>query len=107
MALGATASGVLRLVIGQGGRLACVGIAVGLIGAIALTRVLERMLFGISAFDTLPFAGAALVLGAVAVLASLIPALRGARRCSHCIAAGMKVQRTKIIVLTSDLRSGR
>jgi hypothetical protein len=55
IALGATASGVLRLVIGQGGRLASVGIALGLIGAIALTRVLERMLFGVSASDTLTF----------------------------------------------------
>jgi putative ABC transport system permease protein len=79
MAVGATASGVLRLVIGQGGRLASVGIAPGLIGAIALTRVLERMLLGISASDTLTFAGAALLLGTVAMLASLIPALRAAR----------------------------
>jgi ABC-type antimicrobial peptide transport system permease subunit len=79
MALGATVSGVLQLVIGQGGRLASVGIAVGLAGSFALTRVLEKMLFGIGSYDALTFAGAALVLGAVAVFASLIPALRAAR----------------------------
>ncbi|MGH9632512.1 MAG: ABC transporter permease [Bryobacteraceae bacterium] len=79
MALGATASGVLRLVIGQGRRLASVGIAVGLAGSFALTRVLEKMLFGISSTDTITFTGAALVLGAVAVFASLAPALRAAR----------------------------
>jgi putative ABC transport system permease protein len=79
MALGASAAGVLRMVIGQGGRLAGLGIALGLLGAFALTRVLERMLFGVSASDPLTFAGAVLVLGTIAVLASLIPALRAAR----------------------------
>ncbi|MEX2263379.1 MAG: ABC transporter permease [Bryobacteraceae bacterium] len=79
MALGATPAGVLRLVIGQGGRLAFVGIALGLAGAFGLTRVLEKMLFGVSASDTVTFASAALVLGAVAIVASLIPALRAAR----------------------------
>ncbi|MEX2263378.1 MAG: ABC transporter permease [Bryobacteraceae bacterium] len=79
MALGATPGGVLRLVIGQGGRLAFVGIALGLAGAFGVTRVLEKMLFGVSASDTVTFASAALVLGAVAIVASLIPALRAAR----------------------------
>jgi putative ABC transport system permease protein len=79
MALGATAPAVLRLVIAQGGRLVSVGIVLGLAGAFALTRVLKQMLFGVTAFDTMTFAGAALVLGAVAVVASLIPALRAAR----------------------------
>jgi putative ABC transport system permease protein len=79
MALGASTSGVLRMVIGRGGRLAAAGIVLGLVGASTLTRVLERMLFGVSASDTLTFAGAVLVLGTVAVLASLIPALRAAR----------------------------
>jgi putative ABC transport system permease protein len=79
MALGASASAVLRMVIGQGGRLAAMGIALGVIGAIALTRFLEGLLFGVSASDTVTFAGTALVLGAVAVFASLIPAWRAAR----------------------------
>ena len=79
IALGATPPGVLRLVIGQSGRLAGVGIVLGLAGAFGLTRFLQRMLFGVSAVDTVTFAGAALVLGAVALVASLIPAMRAAR----------------------------
>jgi putative ABC transport system permease protein len=79
MALGATRHRVLRLVIGQGGRLAAVGIMLGLIGAFALTHFLNRMLFGVTASDMVTFASAALLLGAVAVVASLIPALRAAR----------------------------
>jgi putative ABC transport system permease protein len=79
MAIGATPPDVLRLVIGQGGRLAGMGMVLGLAGAFALTRVLQKMLFGVSASDTLTFAGAAVVLGAVAIVASLIPAWRAAR----------------------------
>ena len=79
MALGATPTGVLRLVIGQGGRLASAGIVLGLVGALGLSRVLERMLFGVTASDTVTFAGTALVLGTVALVASLVPALRASR----------------------------
>jgi putative ABC transport system permease protein len=79
MALGATPPDVLRLVIGQGGRLACVGMVLGLGGAFALTHVLEKMLFGVRASDAISFAGAAVILGAVAVVASLLPAWRAAR----------------------------
>jgi putative ABC transport system permease protein len=79
MALGATPSGVLRLVIGQASRLAIAGIALGLAGAFGLTGVLKKMLFGVTATDTLTFAGAALILGAVAIAASSIPAFRAAR----------------------------
>ena len=55
------------------------GIAVGLAGSFALTRVLEKMLFDISSSEALTFVGAPLVLSPVAVFASLIPALRAAR----------------------------
>jgi putative ABC transport system permease protein len=79
MALGASPAGVLWLVVAHGGRLTTVGIAVGLAGAFCLTRVLKNMLFGVAASDGVTFASAALVLGAVAVVASLIPALRAAR----------------------------
>ena len=79
MAIGATPPDVLRLVIRQGARLASIGMVLGLAGAFALTRVLQKMLFGVSASDTLTFAGAAAVLGAVAIVASLIPAWRAAR----------------------------
>ena len=63
----------------RGIRLAVLGITLGLVGAVGLTRFLERMLFGVTASDTVTFASAALVLGAVAIGASLIPALRAAR----------------------------
>jgi putative ABC transport system permease protein len=79
MALGATPGTVLRLVVGQGCRLACAGVALGLAGAFGLTRVLKKMLFGVTATDTMTFAGVALILGAVATLASLVPACRAAR----------------------------
>ena len=79
IALGATPREVLRLVIGQGGRLTIVGMALGWAGAFAVTRLLKTMLFGVTASDTLTFAGAALTLGAVTLIASLIPALRAAR----------------------------
>ncbi len=79
MALGATFARVLRLVVGQGSRLALLGILLGLGGAFGLTRVLKKMLFGVSATDALTFAGVSLILGAVALLASLIPACRAAR----------------------------
>jgi putative ABC transport system permease protein len=79
MALGATVHDVLRLVIGQGSRLAVVGLALGVIGALGLTRVLKGMLFGVTASDAVTFVSAVLVLGGVAVAASLIPALRAVR----------------------------
>jgi putative ABC transport system permease protein len=79
MALGASQAGVLMLVIGQGSRLAVIGVAIGLLGASGLTRVLERMLFGVSPLDTVTFAGAALLLGLIAILASFVPAYRAAR----------------------------
>jgi putative ABC transport system permease protein len=79
MALGETPTAVLWLVVGHSGHLATVGIALGSAGAFGLTRILKNMLFGVTASDSVTFAGAALVLGTVAVLASLIPALRAAR----------------------------
>ncbi|MFI5228857.1 MAG: ADOP family duplicated permease [Gemmatimonadales bacterium] len=79
LALGALPASVVRLVIGQGARLACVGIAIGLAGALALTRVMRSLLFDVSPFDIVSFASAALLLLAVAVLASLLPAWRASR----------------------------
>ena len=75
----ATSVGVVRLVLGQGGRLAVVGIALGLAGAAGRTRFLGSMLFGIERFDAVTFAGAAVVIGAVAIVACIVPAFRGAR----------------------------
>lgn len=79
MALGANRSKVLNLIVGQGSRLAVIGIVLGLAASFALSSVLQKMLYGITTSDTITFASAALVLGAVAILASLIPALRAAR----------------------------
>jgi predicted permease len=76
MALGAQTGDVLRLVLGKGMRLALMGIAIGLIGAFALTRLMESLLFGISAIDPLTFAGVAMLLALVALIACYIPARR-------------------------------
>ena len=76
IALGAERSDVLRLVVGQGTVLAVSGVAVGLAGALALTRVMRSLLFGVSATDPAIFAGAAAFLAAVAMMASYIPARR-------------------------------
>jgi putative ABC transport system permease protein len=79
MALGATAASVFRLVVGQALRLVSIGVVVGLIAAALLTRLLERLLFQTQALDLWTFAGTAVVLLAVATVASYVPARRGMR----------------------------
>jgi ABC-type antimicrobial peptide transport system permease subunit len=76
MALGARPSDVLRLVVGQGMRLALMGLAVGVIGAFLATRLMTKLLYGVSATDPLTFASIAAVLAAVACVASWVPARR-------------------------------
>jgi len=78
-ALGAQKSQVLSLVVGQGLSLAGTGIALGLLAALALARVISSQLFQTSAFDPATFAGMALALLLVAFLATYIPARRAAR----------------------------
>jgi predicted permease len=79
MALGATRADVLRMILGQGLRLAAIGVGAGLVAALALARVLASTLYGVSAADPMTFAGVALLLVAVALIASYIPAQRATR----------------------------
>jgi len=79
MALGASGQDVLKAILGHGLRLTLVGVALGLAGAYALTRLLASLLYGVPPTDLLTFAGVSLVLVAVALLASYLPARRAAR----------------------------
>ncbi len=78
MALGARRGDVLRMVLGEGFQLALIGVAVGAAGALALTRFLSGMLFGVTPADPLTFTAAGLGLLGVALLACYIPARRAA-----------------------------
>jgi putative ABC transport system permease protein len=79
MAMGAQTGRVLRLVVGQGMRLALAGLILGLVIALAAMRVLSTLLFGVSAHDPLIFVGVSLVLAAAAILACYIPARRATK----------------------------
>ena len=79
MALGATEGKVLSLIVGQAMRPVLVGLAVGVAGAVALTRVMAGILFEVSATDPATFAAVVLVLGAAALLASWAPARRASQ----------------------------
>jgi ABC-type antimicrobial peptide transport system permease subunit len=79
MALGAQKGDVLRLVVGQGLGLTVMGVALGLLGAFALTRVMKSLLFQVSATDPLTFLAIAVLFTAVALVASYLPARRAAR----------------------------
>jgi len=76
IALGAQRSDVFRLVLGQGLKLALIGICIGLAASFALTRLMASQLYGLSATDPLTLAGVAIVLAVVALLACYIPARR-------------------------------
>jgi predicted permease len=79
LVLGAQRSDVLRLVLGQGVRLALIGVVIGLAAAAGLTRLMRTMLFGVSAVDPLTFASVAILLCVVALAACYIPARRAMR----------------------------
>jgi putative ABC transport system permease protein len=79
IALGAKRSNVLGMTLTQGLRLIGAGLLLGLVGALLLTRVMSSLLFGISATDPLTFLGISLVLLAVALLATYLPALRATK----------------------------
>ncbi|HEV2687172.1 MAG TPA: ABC transporter permease [Bryobacteraceae bacterium] len=79
MALGAQKGDVLKLVVGQGARLAAVGVAIGLVAALGLMRVISKLLFAVDATDPITFAGTAGLIVAVSLAASYVPALRAAK----------------------------
>jgi predicted permease len=79
LALGASKDDVLRLVLGHGLRLTLIGVALGLAASFALTRYLRSMLLGVTSTDALTFSSVAILLCAVALFASFIPAFRAMR----------------------------
>jgi len=76
MALGASRSGVLALVLGQGARLAAAGIAIGALGAFMVTRAVQALLYNVTATDPISFVGTTVVLVVVTLIAGCIPASR-------------------------------
>lgn len=78
-ALGAQRSDLLKLVVGQGMRLSAFGIGLGVVGAVAAAQFLRGILYGVSPSDPLLLAGVATLMGAVALLACLLPAYRASR----------------------------
>lgn len=79
MALGAQPADVRKLVVNHGAKLAAIGVAIGLAGALVLTRFLSSMLFSVKPADPLTFVGIALLLAGVAALACYVPAARAMR----------------------------
>ncbi|NIR44039.1 MAG: ABC transporter permease [Gemmatimonadetes bacterium] len=79
VAIGARAADVLRLVLGQGMRLAALGIVVGVLVAVALARVLQSQLYGVGAADPLVLAAVIVILSGIAALACYVPARRATR----------------------------
>lgn len=79
MALGAAPRTVLCSIIGHGGRLACLGLAIGIATAAAMSRFVASFLYGVNTYDALTYCGVAGVLGSVALVAAFIPARRASR----------------------------
>jgi putative ABC transport system permease protein len=79
MALGAGQEQIFQLVVGQGFRLSAIGIAVGLIAALALTRLMHAMLVGVTATDPATFSTMAIIFLLIGVVASWLPARRAAK----------------------------
>jgi len=79
LALGATPTKLLALVLSQSAILGGIGIAIGLVASIALSKLANALVFGVSTRDPITFTLAPVLLGAIAMLAAFIPALRASR----------------------------
>jgi putative ABC transport system permease protein len=79
MALGAQGRDVLKLIVGKGMLLTLIGIGLGLLGAVGITRVMQALLFGISATDWVTFAVVSILLAVVGLLAAAVPARRATK----------------------------
>ena len=79
MALGAKRSDVLHIIVGEGLRMTIIGVAIGLLAALGLTRLMANLLFGVSATDPVTFAGVAMILTIVALAACYVPTRRAMR----------------------------
>jgi ABC-type antimicrobial peptide transport system permease subunit len=79
MALGAQRRDILLLILGQGAKLSLLGLGSGVVFALLLTRLMESLLYNVSATDPLTFAGVAIILLGVAVTACYLPARRAMR----------------------------
>ena len=79
MALGATQEEVRKMVLNAGAKMAGIGLAIGIVGALVLTRFMQSMLYDMKSHDPMTFVGVCVVLGAVALLASYIPARRATK----------------------------
>jgi putative ABC transport system permease protein len=79
MALGAQPQAMLRAMLGQGARLAAIGLALGVLGAMALTRFVAAFLYGVTATDAMTFGTVAALLGAAALIAVYVPARRASQ----------------------------
>ena len=79
VALGAQGADILKSILGQGIRLACIGLVLGLAAALVLTRLMKSLVYSISPMDPVSLAGAAILLGSVTLAACYIPARRALR----------------------------
>ncbi|MGB6886219.1 MAG: FtsX-like permease family protein, partial [Candidatus Acidiferrum sp.] len=79
MALGATSADVMRMVLGEGMRITLVGVGIGIVAALGLTRLIAKIIYGVGAADPITFGVVAILLTGVALLACYIPARRAMR----------------------------
>ena len=79
VALGASNIDVLRMILGQGMKLAFIGVGIGIVAALGLTRLTSKLVYGVSSFDPITFAGVTILLSVVALLSCYIPARRAMR----------------------------